>query len=160
MLQAICEHIHNRFNKREDGSPVYILTATFTISDGTLSPTPALKEGQRFLITGSDLNDGIYTYHASGLTNDDDTAGAGLADEVFYGAVHGLSVPPQVIALSAEITEWVAKYGDVINSPYQSESFGGYSYTRASGAGANGTGAAGWQTVFRDRLSRWRKVSY
>ena len=154
MLQQICEYIHNYFIRER-------FAGTFTIADGQLSPTPALKEGQRFLIAGSDLNDGIYTYHADGLRDDDDIAGAGLADEVFSGAICSLAVPPQVIALSAEVTEWVGKYGDVVNSPYQSESFGGYSYTRASGAGSDGgSSAVGWQEVFASRFNRWRKVSF
>ena len=154
MLQAICEYIHNYFaRQRFDG--------TFAIESGAISPLPALKEGQRFLIIGSDLNDGIYTWHSDVIRDDDDIAGAGLSDEIFTGAVCGLAVPPQVIALSAEINEWVGKYGDVINSPYQSESFGGYSYTRASGAGTGGSSAAaGWQDVFAGRLNRWRKVGF
>ena len=155
MLQAICEAINNYFVREDD-----VFDGSFTIANGTVSPIAFLKDGQRFLITGSDLNDGVYTYHADGIRNDDDNAGAGLADEVFYGAVCGLSVPPQVIALAAEINTWVEKYGDVINSPYQSESFGGYSYSRASGKSGGGTGAAGWEDVFASRLKRWRKVNF
>ena len=156
MLQSVCEYIHNYFINEDCR-----LSGSFTIENGTISPLVGLKEGQRFLIAGSDLNDGIYTYHADDLCDDDDIARAGLADEVFSGAIVGLAVPPQVIALSAEISDWVAKYGDVINSPYQSESFGGYAYTRASGAGSGGgNSAAGWQEVFGSRLNRWRKVSF
>ena len=153
MLQQICEHIHNYFIRER-------FAGTFTITNGQLSPTPALKEGQRFLITGSDLDDGIYTYHAGGLRDDDDIAGAGLADEIFSGAICGLAIPPQVIALSAEVSEWVGKYGDIINSPYQSESFNGYSYTKSSGGNADGEASAGWQQVFASRLNRWRKVAF
>ena len=154
MLQEICEHIHNYFiSSRFQG--------TYTIADGMLSPAPDLKNGQRFLVSGSDPNDGIYTWRTDGIRDDDDIAGAGLADEVFSGAICGLSIPPQLAALSAEIREWVGTYGDVIASPYQSESFGGYSYTRASAAGsAGGSMAAGWQEVFANRLHRWRKVSF
>ena len=156
MLQSICEYIHNYFINDDCR-----VSGTFTISNGAVSSLDFLKEGQRFLIAGSDLNDGVYTYHSDGLTNDDDNAGAGLSDETFNGAVCGLSVPPQVIALSAEIQDWVEKYGSVINSPYQSESFGGYSYTRASGTKVNGTGGvAGWEDVFASRLNRWRKVNF
>lgn len=154
MLQDVLETIHNYFVRDTQ-------SGTYTISDGAISPVPVLKEGQRFLITGSDLNDGVYTYHESMLMNDDDCAGAGLADEVFSGAICGLSVPPQVIALSAEISEWVDQYGAAVTSPYQSESFGGYSYTRASASKKDGSGgAAGWQDVFGSRLKRWRKVAF
>ncbi len=158
MLQQVLENIHNYFARPEG-----VTRGTFTISGGTVSPTPALKDGQRFLIAGSDLNDGIYTWHASirGIGNDDDTGSADLADEVFSGAVYGLSVPPQVVALSMEIGEYVTKYGDALASPYTSESFGGYSYTRASASKADGSsGAAGWEDVFRTRMDRWRKVSF
>lgn len=155
MLQQICEYLNNYFVNENE-----IHSATFTISGGTVTPLEGLKEGQRFYLTGSDLNDGIYTYHSTGVKNDDDIAGAGLADEVFFGAIVGLSVPPQIIALSAEVAAWVDKYGDAVNSPYQSESFGGYSYTRASKAGSGaGSSVAGWQEVFASRLKRWKKVS-
>ena len=154
MLRQMCEYIHNYFISETN-------SGTYTISGGAFVDFPAMKEGQRFLIAGSDLNDGIYTYHSAGIKNDDDSAGAGLADEVFSGAICGLAVPPQFIALSAEINAWVGKYGDVITSPYQSESFGGYSYTRASGSGGGGgASAAGWEDVFASRMNRWRKVAF
>ena len=154
MLQEICENIHNYFvHDRYNG--------TYTISGGVISPALVLKDGQRFLIAGSDLNDGIYTFHPTGIKNDDDSAGAGLADEVFTGAICGLSIPPQVIALAAEVNEWVGKYGAAVASPYQSESFGGYSYTRATSGKSDGTNTvAGWQEVFASRLNRWRKVAF
>jgi hypothetical protein len=153
MLQQICEYLNNYFVKSNS-------EGTFNITDGGIAVS-GLLEGQRFQIIGSVLNDGIYTWHEAGIRNDDDTAGAGLSDETFVGAVCGLAVPPQLLRLSAEINEWVGKYGDVINSPYQSESFGGYSYTRASAGGnsTGGSGAAGWQDVFKSRLKQWKKVA-
>lgn len=151
MLTSVLEHIHNYFIK--SNSP-----GTYSLTGGGIPLTFA--EGQRFLISGSVLNDGVYTYHAAGIKNDDDKAGAGLSEETFTGVICGLAVPPQVIALSAEIAEWVATYGNVVNSPYTSESFGGYSYTRASSTTAGGSGAAGWQEVFAGRLNRWRKVAF
>ena len=154
MLQQICEYIHNYFikDRHENG---------YEIADGVISPLPALKEGQRFLIVGSDLNDGVYTYHAEGIRNDDDTEVAGLQDEAWSGTLCAMAVPPAVIALSGEINNWVAKYGDIVNSPYTSESvIGVYSYTRASGSSGNGgTGTANWQDVFASKLNRWRKIA-
>ena len=156
MLQQICEHIHNYFIKMQ-------FVGEFTISDGAFSPDLSIKDGQRFLIAGSDLNDGVYTYHAAGITDDDDIARAGLADEIFTGTISGLAVPPQLLSLSAEVYEWVGKYGDVINSPYQSESvLGVYSYEKASvGGSQNGNSKpATWENIFADRLNRWRKVAF
>ena len=154
MLQQICENIHNYFIKDRYES-------VHEIAGGMISLP--LLDGQRFLIIGSALNDGVYTYHDTGIKNDDNTKAAGLQDETWTGTICALAVPPSVIALSAEIGEWVGKYGDVVNSPYQSENvIGVYSYTKASasGAPASGQDASSWQGVFRDRLNRWRRVSF
>lgn len=151
MLQQICESVCNYFEKQSyDG--------TFDIADGMISLP--LLDGQRFLIKGSALNDGMYTFHDTGIKNDDDTVEVGLRDETFAGRICALAVPPAVIALSGEIAAWVAEHGAVVNSPYTNESvLGVYSYTKASG----GTGAGGsvtWEDVFADRLKRWRKVAF
>jgi len=148
VLQQVCEHLHNFFIRSAH-------PGNYTIADGTLS-LPFLKDGQRFWITGSDLNDGVYTYYADGITNDDDTEVAGLRAESFNGTICAMAVPPAAIALSGEIKNWVEKFGAVIDSPYQSESFNGYSYSKAS---AGETGGPGWQTHFKSRLDPWRKVS-
>ena len=152
MLQQVCEYLHNYFIKEPH-------CGSFSIADGMIS-LDFLKDGQRFWITNSDLNDGVYTYHADGIKNDDDTDAAGLSDEDFDGTICAMAVPPAVVALSGEINQWVEKYSDVVNSPYQQESFGGYSYT-LSGEGHFGGGdqRVNWQSVFASQLNRWRKVS-
>lgn len=153
MLQQICEHIHNFFIKE-------VKAGSFSIdADGMIS-LPFLKEGQRFWVTNSDLNDGVYTYHADGITNDDDTKAAGLRAEDFSGTICAMAVPPAVVALSGEISDWVEKYGGAVLSPYQSENvIGVYSYTKASGSAGDGSGGSTWQGVFAQRLNAWRKVS-
>ena len=155
MLQQVCEYLNNYdFEKGQD-----IHTGTFTIEGGSL-PLSFLKEKQRFRIAGSDLNDGVYTWHSAGIKNDDDTTAAGLQDETWTGTICALAVPPAVIALSGEIKAWVDANGETVNSPYTSESvLGVYSYTKASG----GTGAGGsvtWQDAFHNQLKRWKKVSF
>lgn len=151
MLNQICENICNYFIKDE-------YAGKFEIGDGMISLP--LLDGQRFLIRGSVLNDGMYTYHDAGIKNDDDTEEVGLSDETFTGTICALAVPPAVIALSSEISDWVAKNGSIVNSPYTSENvLGVFSYTKASG----GTGAGGsisWQDVYKDQLKRWRKVAF
>lgn len=102
--------------------------------------------GQYFRIVGSVFNDGVYKYGED----------LKLTDEEFEGAVWALSIPPALVELVNEITEWNAKNKDAVNSPYQSESFGGYSYTKASDS-ATGRDIS-WQTIFRSRLSEWRKI--
>ena len=151
MLQQVCENIHNYFIKDR-------YTGTFEIAGHAIS-LPFLLEGQRFLITGSALNDGVYTYHAAGIKNDDDTVAVGLQDETWAGTICALAVPPAVIALSGEVKAWVDANG-ASSSPYASENvIGVYSYTKATG-GSGAGGAITWADVFKDRLNRWRKVAF
>ena len=101
---------------------------------------------QYFRIVGSIFNDGVYK-------NDDELH---LTDELFDGAVWLMAVPREIVDLAKEISDWNKKYGEAINTPYQSESFGGYSYSKASG-GSNGSSPS-WQSVFSSRLNKWRKI--
>ena len=151
MLQQVLEHIHNYFiADRMEGN--------YEIADGTIS-LPLLDK-QRFLITGSVLNDGVYTYHSDVIMNDDDTEEVGLQDETFTGTICALAVPPAVIALSAEVNAWVDANAESQNSPYSGESvLGVYSYTKASGGHGAG-GSVGWMDIFADKLKRWRKVAF
>lgn len=139
MLEEILAHIHNYF-------VVDMIEGDFEISSGSLT-LDFLKEGQYFRILGSVFNDGVYQYPASDLT-----------DEKFSGTVWAMAVPPAVIALALEIETWTEKYGDALNSPYQSESFGGYSYSKSSGGASAVDASVGWRDVFRSRLNRWRKI--
>ena len=153
MLQEIMEYIHNYFIKRPN-------PGTYKIESGVISPLPQLLDGQRIWITGSVLNDGVYTWHANGLRDDDDKEAVGLQDETFAGTICALAVPPAVIALSEEISQWVDDNSDVLNSPLASESFNGYSYTLKTGGstGGDSAGQLGWQSIFGKRLDRWRKL--
>lgn len=151
MLNQICENICNYFIRdRFEGR--------FEIVDGMISLP--LLDGQRFLIQGSALNDGMYTFHDTGIKDDDDSKAAGLQDESWAGTICALAVPPAVVALSSEISAWVDANKESQNSPYTSESvLGVYSYTKASGGHGAG-GSVGWMDVFADKLKRWRKVNF
>ena len=138
MLTEICAELHNYFevpNGRHFGK--------FTISGGSIAPLDFLQDGQHFRIVGSVFNDGVYQYPATSLT-----------DEVFEGAVWAMALPPSLIALTAEIEEY-NKSDAGKASPYVSESFGGYAYTKATDA--NGV-PIGWQKAFASRLNKWRKL--
>ena len=76
--------------------------------------------------------------------------------ETFTGEIWALAVPGAVIDLAVEIEAWETKNGAVSTGPYQSESFGGYSYTKATDAQTGG--AVTWQSAFRSRLNQWRKI--
>ena len=108
---------------------------------------PFLVVGQYFRIIGSTFNDGVYQYGTGGLT-----------DETFDGAVWALAVPAAFISLVEDVEAWRDKYESAANSPFQSESFAGYSYTKSSANSNSGGSVTGWQGVFAARLNKWRKI--
>lgn len=138
MLTELCAEIRNYFLE-----PNGIHTGEFTISGGKLAPLDFIKDGQYIRIVGSTFNDGVYQYPAIDLT-----------DEKFAGAVWALAIPPAVTALAAEIKEYNEKDGKP--SAYTSESFGNYSYTKATDAsGAPLT----WEKAFAKRLNKYRRMN-
>ena len=134
MIDEICASLHNYF-------AMDIVPGEYTVTDGEIT-LPFLAAGQFFRVVGSVFCDGVYRY------------GDKLpADETFDGAIWALAIPPALEAIAAEIEEWKQKNAEVINSPYQSESFGGYSYSKGTGRDS-----ASWQGAFASRLNRWRKI--
>ena len=152
MLQEVLENIHNFFVPRS------AVQRTYTIQDGTITPDFGAEDGDRFLVCMSRRNDGVYTWHADGIRNDDDTEAAGLRDETFAGTIRVCSVPPALLALSGEISQWVESYSDQLTSPMQSESFNGYSYTLKSGSQGGNSGPLTWRDMFGSRLDQWRRL--
>lgn len=142
MLTELCQELRNWFD-------VAHYSGSFTIEDGNIS-ADFLQEGQYFRIMGSIFNDGVHKYPA----ND-------LIDETFEGAVWALAILPEVVALSTEIDTWNNKYAGADSaamSPFQSESWGGYSYAKGSANGNNSVSGSDWATVFGRRLNKWRKL--
>lgn len=147
MLTELCQELRNWFEKEK-------YFGTFTIEGGQLADCSYLQDGQYFRIVGSVFNDGVHQ-----LPNDV------LVDETFEGAVWAMAVPPTVVALADKIAEWNSKYAGInsqLLSPFQSESFGGYSYSKGSGGSSGGTGSGSsiptWKSVFADDLNNWRKI--
>jgi len=139
MLEQVLFYLNNWFIM-----PDGIHHGTFAIEGGGIT-LPFLQDGQYFRICGSIFSDGLHCYGPAMET---------LRDEVFTGIIWALAVPRVVIDLSEEIAAWQEKNGDIAASPYLSESFSGYSYSKASGADSSG----GWQNVFAARLGQWRKL--
>lgn len=156
ILTELCQILRNWFDRGKEK-----WHGKITIDDGditvvTKSGEPfALQDGQYFRIIGSLFNDGVHKYGDA-----EDV----LTDETFEGSIWSMAVPPAVVALAAEIDEWIAKYGTIDSqamSPFNSESFGGYSYSKSAGGSASGSGTgnpASWQAVYASRLNQWRKI--
>lgn len=126
-----------------------VYVGNFSIESGNID-VDFLQNGQYFKIQGSLFNDGVYQYPAENLT-----------DEDFAGEVWAMAVPPAVIALSEEIAEWNTKNAEILSSPFTSESFGGYSYSKASkNISGGGSVPITWREAFASRLNEWRKARY
>lgn len=152
MLTEICQYLKNWFNRKPDGSDYPKQKGTIAIENGELI-TSILADGQYFRILGSLFNDGVHKY---GDTSDT------LKDETFEGEVWSMGVPQSVVKLADDISDWMEKYGAVDSeamSPFSSESFGGYSYSKQQGYASTGGGMmTTWEALFSDRLSPWRKI--
>lgn len=152
MLTELCGYLKNWFEKEKCYGDFVITNGQITFADGTELP---LQDGQHFRVIGSVFNDGVYCH-----TGEQDSPIL-LRDEAFKGSVWCLAIPHDVLTLESEISAWRAKYEGIdspVMSPYTSESFGGYSYSKTGGNTANGDNGGSWQSVFGNRLARYRKV--
>lgn len=152
IIDEVCQYLRNWFTRAQHFGVFEIKNGELQVQydAGNEFGGLTIKDGQYFRIINSALNDGIYQYPTSDLK-----------DEEFDGAVWVLGIPPAVISICDEIEAWEDKYGgtdSALLSPFQSESFGGYSYSKGSGSTADGGNAASWKTVFAGRLSPWRKI--
>ncbi len=153
-IDDLCQELNNWFDENALDGTKKRYFGSFTISEEALDLSGfGIQDGQYYRIIGSVFNDGVHKYGDKGDT---------LTDETFEGAVWLMSIPAAVTSLLAEIEAWNEKYGGVDSaaaSPFQSESFGGYSYSKSSGSSVSGSADTGsWQAQFASRLNRWRKI--
>ena len=147
MLTQICQEIRNWFNRNQP-----IISGKIQIVNGKPIQSEFLEKiqnNQYFRIIGSVFNDGVWKY-------DDSLA---LTDEEFEGDIWLMAIPKAFLDLAKEIEDWEAvngKAGSEAMSPFTSESFGGYSYSKGTAATSNGSSS--WQTAFGSRLNIWRKI--
>lgn len=143
MLNEICQELNNWFDRYQPR-----MHRAFEISGGRITDTDftdVIKPNQYFRIIGSVFNDGVYKY----------TDTLALTDELFVGSIWLMAVPKEIVDLAAEIDAWNQKYNESTTTPYTSESFGGYSYTKATtSSGKN----VSWQSTFASKLNKWRKL--
>lgn len=140
-INDFCEEVNNYFEQTR-------IFGEFEIVDGSIDLNKYnVQEGQYIRVVGSVFNDGVYQYPIPPENE--------LVDEKFDGAIWVMAVPSSVITQIEEVNQWEATNQSTLNSPYQSESFGGYSYTLKT---ENAEGGLNWQTHFRRKLDRWRKV--
>lgn len=139
MIYEVMKHLRNFFPVKGGSRG-----GDWVISDGVIS-LPFLKDGQFFLIEGSIFNNGVYCY------NEDI-----LQDEEFYGYITPLAPPSEFLKLVSDIEKYQKQEEERGYSPFVSESFGGYSYTR--GISSQNFAYVSWKEVFKGRLDTWRKM--
>lgn len=151
-INDFCEEVNNYFEQTR-------IFGKFEIINGNMDLNRyGIQEGQYIRVVGSVFNDGVHQYP---FRNNSRRVSARippeneLVDEKFDGAIWVMAVPSSVVTQIEEINQWEATNQSTLNSPYQSESFGGYSYTLKA---ENAEGGLNWQTHFRRKLDRWRKV--
>ena len=139
MLLAVMREVRNFFIATSE-------SGDFEIKNEVINLKGEYLRGQYVAVTGSLLNDGVYRLVS------DDLWLVSAVDERFTGVVYGLRVPRDFAELVDEIAAWNAQ-----NAPSDkvSESFGTYSYHRATDAQG---GAATWQSVFGRRLTPYRRM--
>lgn len=145
-LTEICANLKNYFCRD-------VYRGTITLSPGAV-PLPSLLSGQYFRIVGSVLNDGVWQNTTDDL--------AKLRAEEFTGQIWSMSVPRDFEQLCDDINAWRAKNENLDSnnmSPFSSESFGGYSYSKGSAASSGNGACVTWQDQFRSRLSTYRRIS-
>lgn len=121
----------------------------FEIINGIIGLSNNYLVGQYIYVAGSILNDGVYLLNDTLYTLD------GSRDESFNGIVYGLSVPREFIELVNKIDKFTqSKEGQESN--ITSASFGIQS--QSFGTDNNGV-RAGWQTVFRNELHKYRRMT-
>lgn len=144
MIGEVCAEIKNWFALDRDR-----ITDKWTIVDNVITP-PLAYPVDYIRIKGSRRNDGVHK-----LSDED------LLDEEFDGQIWLMSPPRDFLSLVTEIDAWQKKYGGISSSamsPFNSESFGGYSYSKAAGSISGAGTSTTWQSLYGDRLKKYRRV--
>lgn len=139
MLYEVMREVNNYFIREQ-------YSGSFSIIKGQLEFPFTITKGQYYLIENSEYNDGLHQYEVENDT---------LTDEVFNGRISKCVVPKKFVDLVLDIDEWIKKYQSSVQSPFTSESFGGYSYSKATNSSGS---SVDWRDVFKTQLNTWRKV--
>ena len=167
MLTEICGYLKNWFNREPNGTDYPKFRGDFVVSNGVIKWDSGadlpLHEGQYYRIIGGVFNNGgVYRFMLH-PPSQETAAGELPKDEAFTGEVWSMAVPPDVVAIAEEIAKWNEANGKADSaamSPFNSESFGGYSYSKSGGGGSSSGNRTGitWVDVYGARLTRYKKL--
>lgn len=149
-MEVVMQYLHNYFYKFKEKGNFKIEFNSITRNGEELKGK--YVTGQYVRIIGSMTNDGVYKI----ICNEDELPGITLEgclnDEEFTGYICSLSVPKAFIGLCDDIQTYndENKAGVMV-----SESFGGYSYTKATVNGQLAT----WKDAFSANLKPYRRMT-
>lgn len=146
MLTKICAYLKNYFETERRIGEIKITDGAITC-DG--EPV-ALNDGQHFALFRDNFALGVYK------------AGEDIADKTFQGAVWPMDPPAAILEAAKWAEDWEAENGGATataNGPFQSESFGGYSYTKATGGSTGSIGSSVFdQAQLKAMLAPYKKI--
>lgn len=142
MLENVLKFLNNHFYMWQE-------IGGFVINGDKIRVKANYLQGQYIRITGSILNNGVYQVKS---VEGDTIEVEGLTNEIFEGCIFGLAIPKDLLTLVEHIEEYEKenKKSNII-----SESFGGYSYTKATDTSGN---IANWESVYFNDLCKYRKI--
>lgn len=143
-MADVMRYLNNYFDKG-------YIDGKFEVSDdGVLSPTDGIVSGQYIAIEGSINHDGVYPCTDGWLGYDEEIP----FGEEFQGRVWLLHPPASFVKLCRRISDF-QKESEKVSGPYTSESFAGYSYSKAT---SKSGGAVTWQETFERELMPYRRM--
>ena len=153
LLNEVCAEIRNYFTYRND-----ILIGDYKIEGGVIAPLIDYKGCEYIRIIGSRKNNGVHKLNEeTGLFDLED-------EDTFHGSIWRMSPPKDFLLLVGDIEKWQKKYGGIESenmSPFQSESFGGYAYSKSSRSTAMSSSSGtptSWVDAFSSRLKMYRRI--
>ena len=143
MLTNICAYLHNYFDYERHSGEISIVNGVIFCNGKTIM----LDEGQYFALFRERIPLGVFNEVP--------------ADKTFYGSVWLMDVPKDILDADKWADDWMKANGGAgseANSPFQSESFGGYSYNKGSNSSGKGGSSVFDNAQFARMLAPYRKL--
>ena len=145
MIDEICAEIRNYFSPPDDR---YI--GNFSVVNGVIFPSLSFPTDY-IRIVGSHKKNGVHQISQNDLIDEPE----------FHGGVWIMTPPKAFLDLVNDISDWQEKYGGIDSmamSPYASENYGGYGYSKMTGAGSGASAFVDWKSAFAGRLNLYRRM--
>lgn len=143
MLTEICAYLHNYFDYERHHGNITIVGGVIFCNGNEIM----LEEGQYFALFRNRIPLGVFNEVPP--------------DKTFEGSVWLMDVPQAVLNADKWADEWMKQNGgadSASNSPFQSESFGGYSYNKGSNSNGKGGMSVFDNAQFNRMLYPYRKL--